>query len=144
MHGNGRKAVGFLQDGTSTLEANEASGQSEECHMSLEFKALTPLLEVFDMPTSVRFYRDLLGFEVVLTSQPGDHYGWALLRRDGLELMLNTLYEDDKRPPAPDPARAAAHADVSLFFACKTWTVHIGSSAPRASILRHPSCARTG
>lgn len=86
--------------------------------MSLEFKALTPLLEVFDMPTSVRFYRDVLGFEVVLTSQPGDHYGWALLRRDSLELMLNTLYEDDERPPAPDPSRVAAHADVSLFFAC--------------------------
>jgi glyoxylase I family protein len=118
MHGNGRKAVGFLDDGTSTLEANESTGQSEEWHMSLAFTALTPLLEVFDMPTSVRFYRDLLGFELVLTSHAGDHYGWALLRRDGLELMLNTLYENDERPPAPDPARVAAHADVSLFFAC--------------------------
>jgi hypothetical protein len=33
-------------------------------------------------------------------------------------VMLNTAYERDKRPPAPDPARIAAHLDTGLFFAC--------------------------
>jgi hypothetical protein len=32
--------------------------------------------------------------------------------------MLNTMYENDDRPSAPDPAREAAHADTTLFFEC--------------------------
>jgi catechol 2,3-dioxygenase-like lactoylglutathione lyase family enzyme len=36
--------------------------------MALDVRRLTPLLQVYDMPTSVRFYRDVLGFEVVSTS----------------------------------------------------------------------------
>jgi glyoxylase I family protein len=80
-----------------------------------------PLLQVFDMPTSIHFYRDLLGFEVVANSQPervDDTYGWALLRLDGVELMLNTAYEDDDQPAAPDPARIAAHEDTAIYFSC--------------------------
>ncbi len=33
--------------------------------MSLRLAGLTPLLQVFDMNEAVRFYRDLLGFEIV-------------------------------------------------------------------------------
>jgi glyoxylase I family protein len=91
---------------------------NEEDHMALAIRGLAPLLEVFDMATSVRFYRDLLGFELVRTSAPGDHFDWALLRLDGVELMLNTAYEDDERPSAPDPARVEGHADTVLFFLC--------------------------
>jgi glyoxylase I family protein len=86
--------------------------------MALEIRGLAPLLQVFDMPTSVRFYRDLLGFELVTTSAPGDHFGWALLRMNGVELMLNTAYEDGHRPLAPDLERVAGHADTTLFFSC--------------------------
>ena len=86
--------------------------------MAIEIRGLAPLLQVFDMPTSIRFYRDLLGFEVVNTSAPGDDCGWALLRCGGAELMLNTAYESHQRPPAPDPARVAGHADTGLFFGC--------------------------
>jgi catechol 2,3-dioxygenase-like lactoylglutathione lyase family enzyme len=88
--------------------------------MPIEIRGLAPLLQVFDMPTSIHFYRDVLGFELVSTSQSqaGDRFGWALLRLNGVELMLNTAYEDGDRPPAPDPARAAGHADTGLFFGC--------------------------
>jgi len=86
--------------------------------MGLEVRGVTTLLEIFDMPRSIAFYRDLLGFEVVATSQPGDVFTWALLRLDGADLMLNTAYDDDLRPLGPDPARVAAHADTGLFFAC--------------------------
>jgi catechol 2,3-dioxygenase-like lactoylglutathione lyase family enzyme len=86
--------------------------------MAVEIRDVAPLLQVFDMPTSVRFYRDLLGFEVVSTSGPGDDFGWALLRLNGVELMLNTCYENDERPPAPDPARVSSHADTGLYFGC--------------------------
>ena len=40
--------------------------------MSLDARGLTPLLSVYDMPTSVRFYRDSLGFEVAMSSPPVD------------------------------------------------------------------------
>jgi|SRR5579872_2312127 len=80
--------------------------------MPTDIRGLAPLLEVLDMPASVHFYCDVLGFQVVSTSQPGDHFGWALLALNGVQLMLNTVYEDGARPPV------AAHADTTLFFGC--------------------------
>ncbi len=87
--------------------------------MPVDIRGMAPLLSVFDMPTSVRFYRDVLGFDVVNQSQPGDNFGWCLLRFRGVEVMLNTAYDDDQRPPAPDPARIAAHDDTCLYFGCE-------------------------
>lgn len=87
--------------------------------MPIEIRGMAPLLQVFDMPTSIKFYRDVLGFEVATTSNPkGEHFDWALLRRNGVELMLNTAYEQDARPPAPDPRRLAAHDDTAIYFSC--------------------------
>jgi len=78
---------------------------------------------VYDVPTSVAFYRDILGFEVVNTSPPfssaKDDYSWAMLGLNGVELMLNNMYEDNIRPAAPDPARSAAHTDTIFYFMCR-------------------------
>ncbi|MFA6117532.1 MAG: VOC family protein [Sphingomonas sp.] len=82
---------------------------------------LCPLLQVFDMPASVRFYRDLLGFTVETTSPVQDSdppFDWALLRKGEAVLMLNTAYERDDRPVVPDPARIAAHGDICLYLGC--------------------------
>jgi len=84
--------------------------------MPIDIRGMAPLLQVFDMPTSIAFYSDLLGFEVVTTCKPGPVFDWALLQLNGIELMLNTAYERDQRPPAPDPARIAAHDDTCLYF----------------------------
>ena len=86
--------------------------------MPIDISGLAPLLQVFDMPTAVRFYRDVLGFEVVTDSGGGDDADWMLLRRDGAEVMLNTAYEREQRPPTPDLARIEAHHDTCLFFGC--------------------------
>lgn len=86
--------------------------------MAIAIRDVTPLLEVFDMPTSIDFYRHVLGLEVVNTSEPGDRFDWALLKLNDAALMLNTAYEDHERPPAPDPDRVAGHADTTLFFGC--------------------------
>lgn len=86
--------------------------------MSIDLRGVCPLLQVFDMPASIRFYRDVLGFEVVQTSEAGERFDWAMLRLGGAELMLNTAYEEHERPAAPDPSRVAAHEDTGLFFAC--------------------------
>jgi catechol 2,3-dioxygenase-like lactoylglutathione lyase family enzyme len=87
--------------------------------MSIEIRGLAPLLQVFDMPTSITFYHDVLGFEIVGTDRkPVPHNDWVLLELDGTQLMLNTAYESGSRPPAPDAARVAAHSDASIYFGC--------------------------
>ena len=85
--------------------------------MSIEVRGVCVLLQVFDMPTSVRFYRDVLGFEVVQTSPPeGDQFDWGWLRLGESQLMLNTAYEQEFRPAQPDATRIAAHDDTCLYF----------------------------
>ncbi len=87
--------------------------------MAIDVRGMAPLLQVFDMPASLKFYCDVLGFEVVMTDgKPSPHNDWVLLRWNGIEFMLNTAYEAPGRPPKPDPARVAAHRDTALFFGC--------------------------
>jgi glyoxylase I family protein len=91
--------------------------------MAIAIEGATPLFCVYDVPTSVAFYRDVLGFEVVHASQPftdaKDDYGWAMLRLNGVELMLNNAYENNIRPPQPDRNRASGHRDTTLYFMCR-------------------------
>jgi glyoxylase I family protein len=87
--------------------------------MGLKVEGCAPLIAVFDMPRSLAFYRDVLGFEVVARSGPGDDFGWGLLRLEGVELMLNTAYDDGERPAQPEAARVLAHDDVGLYFGCR-------------------------
>jgi glyoxylase I family protein len=86
--------------------------------MDLQIKGMAPLIQVFDMPRSLHFYRDRLGFTLVNRSGETDDCGWALLRLSGVEIMLNTIYETGDRPPSPDPARNVAHGDLCFFFLC--------------------------
>jgi len=86
--------------------------------VELNIGGLCPLLQVFDMPTSLRFYRDFLGFSVISRVPADDVCDWVRLELDGSNLMLNTAYEADHRPAQPDPSRIAVHADVALFFDC--------------------------
>ena len=87
--------------------------------MAIEVRGLAPLLQVFDMPTSMRFYRDQLGFEVVGSdNKPADEFDWVLLSLNGVQLMLNTAYEADERPPAPDSTRISSHRDTEIYFGC--------------------------
>ena len=88
--------------------------------MALQVRDVAPLLFVYDMPISIRFYRDLLGCEIVTTSPAigEDHFHWALLRLGAAEFMLNTAFEsNENRPPKPDRARTD-HRDIWLYFSC--------------------------
>lgn len=91
--------------------------------MVIQVEGMVPLLAVFDVPTAVAFYRDVIGFEVVQTSKPfsdaKDDFGWAMLRLGKVELMLNNAYENNARPVLPDSARVTWHKDVILYFACR-------------------------
>lgn len=78
------------------------------------------LLEVFDIGRSVAFYRSL-GFDVVAhwaDAENVEEWDWVHLRLGDAELMLNSRYERDERPPVPDASRAGGHADTELFFSC--------------------------
>ena len=89
--------------------------------MAIKVEGLAPLIQVFDMPRSIAFYRDVLGFEVVDTSpaRGRDDFDWAMLGLDGTNLMLNTAFEALARPAEPDASRVRAHADTGLFFGCR-------------------------
>lgn len=87
--------------------------------MSFQFNGPCPLIEVFDMATSLRFYCDVLGFQVRSSSGRLPDCGWVWLDSGAAQLMLNTMYDDNKRPPVPDPKRKAAHRDTCLYFGCE-------------------------
>jgi uncharacterized glyoxalase superfamily protein PhnB len=90
--------------------------------MSIEIQGLAPLLHVFDMPTSIAFYRDVLDFKVITTSpalsENPDDVNWAMLRLCATTVMLNTAYEAEERPSTPEPERVAGHTDAALFLGC--------------------------
>lgn len=85
---------------------------------NFKIEGIAPMLYVFDMPESLRFYRDILGFSVVMSSEPNHYTNWVLLKLNGAELMLNTAYELEHRPLHPDNERIAAHQDTCLYFGC--------------------------
>lgn len=90
--------------------------------MVIEAKNMTPLLQVYDMPTAVRFYRDRLGFAIVNTSAPlggEDRFHWCWLRLGEADLMLNSAYEfDGERPSREEHERTRDHGDTCLYLAC--------------------------
>lgn len=115
--------------------------------MALDVRGLTPLLQVYDMPTALRFYRDVLGFQVLSTSPKlgEDRYHWVSLRLGNAELMLNTAYEfDGERPVPPDPARVAAHDDTGLYFACPDVDAAYEDLRARGVAVRTPQVAPYG
>jgi glyoxylase I family protein len=88
--------------------------------MAIDFNNAIPLLQVYDVPISIAFYRDVLGFEVLQTSKPfddaKDNYGWAMLRKNNVYLMLNNMFEDNMRPSMPDATRTQNHRDTTLYL----------------------------
>ena len=87
--------------------------------MTLRTGGFATLIQVFDMPTALAFYRDVLGFEVISDASEDGRCDWVWLKSGESVLMLNTAYEADVRPPAPDPTRLAAHSDTTLYFDCE-------------------------
>ena len=79
---------------------------------------MTPLIQVFDMPRSLAFYRDVLGFEMIGDSGNGDNSSWIWLRLGGINLMLNDQYEPGHRPDDVPAERTKWHDDTCLYFGC--------------------------
>jgi glyoxylase I family protein len=91
--------------------------------MAIEVQGVCPYFEVYDMPVSIRFYRDKLGFEIVSTSPhrggDKDRFHWCWLRLGTAEIMLNTAYEfDEERPPIGDYLKEYSHRGICLYLGC--------------------------
>lgn len=81
---------------------------------------LTPLIGVFDMPTALAFYRDILGFTVISASPEvetteGRFSHWMWLRFGKADIMLNTLYDSNERPLEPPPKTPK---DTVFYIGC--------------------------
>ena len=90
--------------------------------MAIEVQGVAPLVQVFDMPRSIRFYRDLLGFAVTdrskAKSTDPDDVDWAMLKLSNATIMLNTAYDPGDVPKAPEAGRWSGHQDTCLYFGC--------------------------
>ena len=104
--------------------------------MAIEVQGVAPMVQVFDMPRSIRFYRDVLGFTVTnrskLKSADLDDVDWAMLRLSNATIMLNTAYDPGDVPEAPDAGRWSGHEDICLYLGVLMWTVHISTLSRRA------------
>lgn len=84
----------------------------------MEIHYLCPMFMVFDMKASLKFYVDILGFMVHQRAGEENDIGWVWLKKDDLNLMLNTQYEMPYRPPKPDASRQSTHNDTILYLGC--------------------------
>jgi glyoxylase I family protein len=91
-----------------------------EATMTFSPLGLTPLIGVFDMPKSLAFYRDVLGFSVVFASPEVEtkegrfsHYIW--LRFGKADIMLNTQYDSNERP---EEAPEVKERDAVFYIGC--------------------------
>ena len=100
---------------------------------------LTPLIGVFDMPRSLAFYRDTLGFTVVSASPEvetaeGRFSHWMWLRFGSAEIMLNTQYDSNERPsifPEKTPR------DAVFYIGCSD-VEHAYRELTRRGLQAHP------
>lgn len=78
----------------------------------MQINRMMPLLNVEDVAQSLAFYVDALGFEVVETIAPEGTPIFAMIRRDGVEIMINT-------PDGADSASrrlATSYHETVLYF----------------------------
>ena len=63
-------------------------------------KKLTPNLMVEEVAPTLKFYREVLGFEVVMTLPEQAPFDFAIVQRDGVELMFQSRASLSENVPA--------------------------------------------
>ena len=63
-------------------------------------KKLTPNLMVEDVARTLVFYRETLGFEVLTTLPEQEPFAFAIVKRDGVELMFQSRLSLSENVPA--------------------------------------------
>src|ERR1700749_1287520 len=75
---------------------------------------ITPVLIVEEIEKSLPFWVDRMGFTKTIDVPEGDRLGFAILVRDGAELMLQTI--ESVRKDAPQFAPKNGSNSVGLFI----------------------------
>lgn len=75
-------------------------------------QAVWPLLAVDDLPATLTFWRDRLGFDVVGQAESEGRLFWCRLQRHGASIMLQAA-DAEEDGPARERGRG-----VSLYFVC--------------------------
>ena len=116
--------------------------------MAIEVTGVAPLIQVFVMPTAIRFYRDKLGFTVTGSSQAKsedpDDVNWVMLELGRATVMLNTAYDPEDVPAKPDAARWSGHQDTCLYLGCPDVDAAYRELAARGVQLDPPKVAWYG
>lgn len=76
----------------------------------MQMLSCTPLLNVADVEASLRFWRDILGFEVTTRFESGGRLAFASLQSGGARLMLNGRGGD------PDARAARPHYTEAVIY----------------------------
>jgi uncharacterized glyoxalase superfamily protein PhnB len=76
---------------------------------------LTPVLIVESIENSLPFWIDRMGFQKTVDVPEGDVLGFAILARDGAELMMQTVASIRKDEPKLAPASTAGPDLCPLF-----------------------------
>jgi uncharacterized glyoxalase superfamily protein PhnB len=86
-------------------------------------KKLTPILTVDAIEPCLPFWTERLGFEITATVPHGDHIGFAMLQKGGVEVMYQSRgsIEEDLGPAAT----ASGHDDLVRSMAGGTTTLFI-------------------
>lgn len=89
--------------------------------MGIDPNGCVPLLQVYDVPQALAFYRDVLGFEIfdqspMVETPEGRFSHWMWLKLGPVQLMLNTAYDAGERPDSRDRTRQLWHGDICFYF----------------------------
>ncbi len=83
---------------------------------SANIQQVVPFLGVHDMPTSLRFYVEGLGFAVTKRWMPDGKMRWCWLEREGAALMLQEFWQDGSHEGAPEGVLGAG---MCLYVICR-------------------------
>jgi catechol 2,3-dioxygenase-like lactoylglutathione lyase family enzyme len=117
--------------------------------MTITARGMTPLLHVYDMPQSLAFYQEVLGFAIVdasavVEAPEGRFPHWVWLALGPAQLMLNTAYDEGERPAARVEARQRWHGDTCLYFGVDDVDAVYGALRSRLPDLKPPADAPYG
>lgn len=68
--------------------------------MTNSLKKLTPNIMVEDVNRTIQFYKEVLGFELITTVPEEGQFGWAMMKRGGVELMFQSRASLTEELPA--------------------------------------------
>ena len=68
--------------------------------MTTTFKQLTPNLMVEDVNSTIDFYTNVLGFELLATVPETGQFNWAMLKQGNVEIQLQTRASLSEEIPA--------------------------------------------